>query len=624
MQDLGQILEADLNEMIKRLIPSKRLDDSEILLFAKEVYGLTDNNLENFDTIDTAIDGISAEVWNLVLRFDSAGLLLGDTENKELSEKYKYIFGRLIGITHYLGRTLKTRLMSKNLLCTDYDYTQDIDPSSMERLNVFDLTKVTNYQKLLFGIKLRITEKNLRKSEDMCMQLKKTSSGFNTRYWTATEPVKTFCNRITDLNSNYVLWCCATHPPGNLSTAVTRLTDSNEGFIDVVKDRHLFSFNNGIYETNWMDPETEIIVGKWHPYREEVKGVAIGAIEESRVSCKYFDTDFKDYTHISDWYNIPTPHFQGILNYQDFPEDVCRWMYALAIGRFLYEVGELDDWQVLVYLLGKAKTGKSTICAGVCKEIFDAQDVGTLSNNGEKKFGLSALYNKFAFVAPEVKENCSLEQSEFQSMISGEVVSVAEKFKTAKSVKWTASSVWAGNQVPGYSDNSGSISRRLIVFEFINTVLHANTQLGKLLRAEIPLLIQKGNMAYLEAVNNHGTKDLWDNVIPEYFSRTSANVQEQSNSLVAFLNSTHVCLTDKESITQHDAFIDAFNNFVRLNNMQKAKWIKPFYDTVFEKRKIIEVVKDGGRYYKGIALSIVEDSVSSNTIIDDPDDDLDN
>lgn len=619
MEDLGQILESELNELVQKIIPPERMDHAQIISFAHELYDLTGNDIDNFEKIDIGMDRISLEVWSLVLRFNGAGLLSDECDAK-LSEKYKYVFGRLVGINHYLGRNLKTGLMSKNLLDPDYDYSQDVDPTCMERINVFDLSKVTNYQNLLFGIKLSITEKNLRKADDMCMQLKKTDTGFNTRYWTATETIKTFCNRITDINSNYVLWCCATHPPNNLSTAVGRLTDSNEGFKDVVKDRHLFSFKNGIYETNWADPETEVIVGKWHPYVEAVKGVEVGSIDEDRVACRYFDTNFEDYTHIDDWYDIPTPHFQGILSYQDFPEDVCRWMYILAIGRFLYEVGELDDWQVLAFLLGKAKSGKSTIVGGVCKEIFDPQDVGTLSNNGEKKFALSALYNKFAFVAPEVKENCSLEQTEFQSMISGEVVSVAEKFKTAKSVKWTPSSVWAGNQVPGYSDNSGSISRRLIVFEFINTVLHANTQLGKLLRSEIPLLIQKGNMAYLSAIRDYGSKDLWDGVIPEYFSRTCANVQEQSNSLVAFLNSTHVCLDDKNAITQHDTFIDAFNNFSRLNNMPKAKWVKPFYDTVFEKRKIIEVVKDGGRHYIGISLPII--SEATHAVVDDDDDDL--
>ena len=612
-------LESDLNDMIGTVIPSERLDHSEITNFALEVYGLGINDLDDFEKIDKAMHVVSKKVYELISRFFDAGLLTDELDPKQ-TEKYKYIFGRIVGITHYLGRPLKTGLMSKNLLDPEYDYSQDVDPTCMERVNVFDFNKVTSYQQLLFGIKHRINEKNLRKAGDMCMQLKKTPDGFNTRYWTPIETIKSFCNRITDASNDFQMWRHATNPPGNLSTAVSRLIDSNEGFKDVVKDRHLFSFNNGIYETNWVDPSTDIMCGKWHPYKSAVKGVEVGSIDEDRVACRYFDENFNDYSHVGSWYDIPTPHFQSILDWQEFPREVCEWMYTLAIGRFLYEVGELDDWQVLVYLLGKAKTGKSTICSGVCKSIFDPEDVGVLSNNGEKKFGLSALYDKLAFVAPEVKENISLEQSEFQSMISGEVVSVAEKFKTAKSVLWKAPSVWAGNQVPGYSDNSGSISRRLIVFEFIKTVLHANTQLGKLLKSEIPALIQKGNMAYLEAINKHGTKDLWDGVLPAYFSRTSENVQEQSNSLVAFLNSSHVSLEDPDAITEHDVFIDAFNNFSRLNNMTKVKWIKPLYETMFERRNIRETNNSSGRHYIGIKLtnlSTEQHSSEFSTVDDD-------
>jgi hypothetical protein len=602
MEDLDNTLENELNDLVKRIVPDNRLDYDGLIAYAKRLYQLSDSDIRNFDKIDESMDRISAEIWRLILRFNGAGLLTGDV-NQQLSKNYRYVFGRIIGVSHYLGRTLKTSLMSINLLDSDYDYLQDIEPTCMERSNVLDMSKITNYQKLIFGIKVRITEKNLRKADDMCMQLEKTPDGFNTRYWTEVESIRTFCNRVSDISNNYPLWCCATSPPSNLTTVVTRLTESNEGFKDVVKDRHLFSFNNGIYETNWADPDTDQVIGKWHPYLESVKGVEVGAIDDDRVSCKYFNTDFEDYTHISDWYDIPTPHFQGIMDYQEFPEEVCRWMYVLAIGRFLYEVGELDDWQVLAYLLGKAKTGKSTICAGVCKGIFDSQDVGTLSNNGEKKFGLSALCNKLAFVAPEVKENCSLEQAEFQSMISGEVVSIAEKFKTARTMKWTVPSVWAGNQVPGYSDNSGSISRRLVVFEFVNTVLHANTQLGKLLKAEIPLLIQKGNMAYLEAVRNHGTKDLWDGVLPKYFKETSASVQSQTNSLVAFLDSSYVGFGNhSEASVQHEMFIDAFNSFSRLNNMVKVKWVKPYYATVFEMRGIVEDITPAGRFYRGVFL----------------------
>ena len=104
-------------------------------------------------------------------------------------------------------------------------------------------------------------------------------------------------------------------------------------------------------------------------------------------------------------------------------EDVSRWMYAM-VGRLIYEVGEKDGWQVVPFLKGAASSGKSTILTRVCRGLYEPADVGTLSNNIERKFGLSALADKLIFIGPEIKSDIALEQAEFQSIVSGESVQV--------------------------------------------------------------------------------------------------------------------------------------------------------------------------------------------------------
>jgi hypothetical protein len=44
--------------------------------------------------------------------------------------------------------------------------------------------------------------------------------------------------------------------------------------------------------------------------------------------------------------------------------------------------------------------------------MFDKADVGVMSNNAEKTFGLSSLADKFVFVAPDVKSDLVLDQAE--------------------------------------------------------------------------------------------------------------------------------------------------------------------------------------------------------------------
>jgi phage/plasmid-associated DNA primase len=54
----------------------------------------------------------------------------------------------------------------------------------------------------------------------------------------------------------------------------------------------------------------------------------------------------------------------------------------------------------------------------------------------------------------------------------------------------------AGNEVPQFNDNAGSISRRLLVFLFNKRVKKGDTQLAKKLKKEIGHILHASNRAY--------------------------------------------------------------------------------------------------------------------------------
>lgn len=602
-------LESELQDLIEIIIPTDRLKHDELLDYAKKIYRIEEN--ESFNAVKNKIDYISSKIYSLVYKFYEAGKL-SDEENKEQSAKYRDDFERLFGANHMLGKYFLSTVRAINLLDSNYDYKSEMRVSELESMQTFDFAKMNNLQKLLIGLRYKSSERNLRKSGDKCMQLYKSEEGFNTMFWTEIESIEDFVYKNTNPDGDYVLWQCATNPPSNTSAVINRFIMSEEGFKEVKKDRHIFSFKNGIYETNWKNADGKT-VGKWHPYEEEFNGILPGAIEDHRVSAKFFPQDFNDYSYKKDWYDIPTPHFQSILDYQEFPEEVCRWMYIFAIGRMLYDVAEMDEWQIAPFLKGKAKSGKSTIVTKVCKELYCPSDIGVLSNNIEKKFGLSALVNNFAIIAPEVKENLGIEQTEFQSMISGEDLQVAVKNKTAYPCKWNVPVIFACNKMPDFSNNSGSYTRRTLIFNFDKSVEHANTQLGKVLASEIPLLIQKGNMAYLEAVQKYEKRDLWDNILPKYFSNTNDATQAETNALVAFFCSSRIKFGSTEDYCiSESVFLEVFNEFVRVNSFDKARWVKTYYEIQFERKGIQHVTehpvdKTHGSYYTGIKLVEVDE-----------------
>ena len=63
------------------------------------------------------------------------------------------------------------------------------------------------------------------------------------------------------------------------------------------------------------------------------------------------------------------------------------------------------------YLKGIAGAGKGTIVNEVAGRFYDPIDVGVLSNNCERQFGISAFHDKILFVAGEIKNDLKMDQT---------------------------------------------------------------------------------------------------------------------------------------------------------------------------------------------------------------------
>ena len=131
-------------------------------------------------------------------------------------------------------------------------------------------------------------------------------------------------------------------------------------------------------------------------------------------------------------------------------------------------------------------------------------------------------------------------------MVSGEALQVAVKNHPARTIdNWRVPGIMAGNEVPGWVDNSGSIGRRMVVFGFTRRVNRGDTELGKKLEAEMPYIILKCNRAYLEAVARVGADNLWAH-LPDYFDRMKQELTEATNPVQEFVNSGAVELGDND------------------------------------------------------------------------------
>ena len=468
----------------------------------------------------------------------------------------------------------------------------------------------TPFQSLLLYLLSTLDKLELRRYKGQCCQQIVTEDGFRTRAWKPICAISDFVYENTQKETKYDMWKNITSKGTIVKDTIRHLTDCIDiQFPNIKKDRTVWSFKNGIFVGRLW--EGSKYTYKFFPYESD----DLKHLDPTIISCKYFDQVFNTFDGITNWYEIPTPFFQSVLDYQKFPEDVCKWMYVFG-GRLMYDVGDLDQWQIIPFLKGIARSGKSTLITKVFKKFYETEDAKTLSNNIERKFGLSSIYDAFMFISPEVKGDLCLEQAEFQSMVSGEDISIARKNEKAISVTWTTPGILAGNEIPNWRDNSGSVLRRLLPFNFGKQVRDGDgdPKLDEKLNEELPAIMYKCVRAYLEYSNKYSDKDIWQ-VVPEYFKIIQSQVAMVTNSLQHFLSSEKINFGEDMCCPQK-LFVQMFNQHCIENNLGKFKFNPDFYAGPFSSRDII--VRTESMTYKGRAyasqpfvfgLDLVQDTV---------------
>ena len=466
------------------------------------------------------------------------------------------------------------------------------DPSAMDDE---EIENVSPYQKCLLYTLEETYKCGYRRYKGHCCEEIKTIEGYRTRAWNPIFPIDKFVYSIAQKDSSFTNWKNFTSKGSIFREVIDHVSKcKDQQFPEISKRRHVWSFKNGLFVGKEWIPDRGVYDCRFYPYESS----DFACLDPTIVSCKYFDQQFDDFSHLERWQDIPTPNFDKVLKYQKLEDEVCNWAYVMG-GRLCYDIGELDSWQIIPFFKGIARSGKSTLITKVFKKFYESEDVGVLANNIEKKFGLSAIKDNFMFIAPEIKADLGLEQAEFQSIVSGEDVSIAVKNKTAVSIEWNVPGVLGGNEVPNWKDNSGSILRRILPWNFTKQVREADPQLDEKLNRELPIILLKCVRGYLDYSNKYRDRDIW-NVVPKYFEIIKKQVAMVASTLTNFLESTSIKFGEELCVPQ-TIFVQMFNQHCSANNLGKPKFNQDFYIGPFSSRDIEvreEVVKYKGRTIK--------------------------
>lgn len=472
----------------------------------------------------------------------------------------------------------------------------EADNYSIFRATTMNIDDISPYQTLLLSLLDETYKHDIRRYKGQCCKQIETADKHRTRAWKPFSDIPSFVYGLAQKETRFEVWKNLTSKGNCARDVIKHLADCKDNqFPEIHKNRNVWSFNNGLLIGKEWSPKEGKYQCKFHTYESD----EFRCLDPLIMSAKYFDKHFPNLDHIANWWDIPTPHFQSILDYQEFDSDVSKWMYVMG-GRLCFDIGDVDSWQVIPFLKGIARSGKSTIITKVFKKFYENDDVRTLSNNIERKFGLSSIYDGFMFIAPEVKGDLALEQAEFQSLVSGEDVSIAVKHEKAKSIEWKTPGCLGGNEIPSWKDNSGSVLRRILPFNFSMQVEKADPHLDEKLDKELPFIMAKCISAYLEYAQRYSDQDIW-NVVPDYFKKIQMQVAMVTNSLQNFLASEKIEYGADMCVPQK-VFVQAFNTHCQENNLGRFKFNQDFYAGPFSNRKL--KVKNEARTYKGRAYPV--------------------
>lgn len=122
--------------------------------------------------------------------------------------------------------------------------------------------------------------------------------------------------------------------------------------------------------------------------------------------------------------------------------------------------------EIAVWLKGPKGSGKSTVVVGLQFMLGHRAGLLGLADIERSRFALSRLPNYTLAVSTEQPETFIKASYVLNSIISGEEITIEQKFKDAVNIKPTAKILWAMNQLPRVSDPDDGIMRRVKVILF--------------------------------------------------------------------------------------------------------------------------------------------------------------
>ncbi|RQM28879.1 hypothetical protein B5M09_007541 [Aphanomyces astaci] len=246
--------------------------------------------------------------------------------------------------------------------------------------------------------------------------------------------------------------------------------------------------------------------------------------------------------------NAETPKFDAAMKYQ-FGDDQTISDIMFLVGRAMTRVE--DNFQIMVYQHGAGGCGKSLL-TNLLRATHGTNQVGTLSKSHQAQFGLSEHVDKQLIVCDDSTNIAKmLPKDDFLSMTSHGSIKCPVKGKVSRDVeRWDIPMVINSNYAPNYNDESGEISRRLVVIRYTKLISESmkNLELESEIKSEeLGTIIYRMRSTYLEYCKKYKGKSI-ESFLSEHFKKSQAEARCSANATARFI--TERCIFEEGSNIQ--------------------------------------------------------------------------
>lgn len=315
--------------------------------------------------------------------------------------------------------------------------------------------------------------------------------------------------------------------------------------------------------------------------------------------------------------HIPTktllPHTPDIyatsqLDFDYNPNATCpNFLYALeqipdAI-EFLQEFAGYSltpdvKHEIAIWMQGAPGCGKSTIITGLQTMLGNSRaGLLGLADIEQSRFALSNLPGKTLVFSTEQPENFIVASNRLNAIISGEPISVEQKFKDAITIIPRAKIVWAMNDLPRVSSVNNGIMRRVKVIRFPNLEeSRRDPELKDRITTEGAGILNWA-LQGLDRLRNSGRFE-----IPKSVNEATKDFQEKNDIPLLFLQECNatINLFDPQVRMPAQELYDKYNDWCRRNGhkpMSSTKVAEEWKRLGFERSRI-----SGSSYWIGVEI----------------------